>query len=65
MELDYAKAMSTLSTVTTNNTPQTKPLQKSMGPTHAQPNLWCTSFDGPNALMNTTWVQLNECCVLE
>lgn len=44
--------------------PKTKAL-KSIGPRHVQSSLWCTSFGGTNALVNATWVQLKEYCVLK
>lgn len=43
--------------------PKTKTL-KYRGPRLVQSSLWCSSFGGTNALVNATWVQLNECCVL-
>lgn len=67
MELDYTRAMPTFFATNAVSTSQNKTVKicKSYTFGHVQHNLWYTTFDGPSDLVNTMWVQLNECCALE
>lgn len=64
MELDCARTMQHSPQLPWLILLKTKP-SKSIGPMHVQPNLWYTSCNGLSNLVNTIWVHLHECCVLD
>lgn len=67
MELDCTRAMPTFFATNAVSTFQNKTVRicKSYSFGHVQHNLWYTTLDVPSDLVNTMWVQLNECCALE